>query len=126
MKRVAALLLLASLSANAFAFAPFVVSDIRIDGLSRIAAGTVYNYLPVDKGDRMTNAQAQRAIRALYDTKFFTDGEFSLEGDILVIKVIETARKKPAPVEPNTTKFPLCLSEIPIGAKRSKFCSSDL
>ena len=89
MKRVAALLLLASLSANAFAFAPFVVSDIRIDGLSRIAAGTVYNYLPVDKGDRMTNAQAQRAIRALYDTKFFTDVEFSREGDILVIKVVE-------------------------------------
>jgi outer membrane protein insertion porin family len=89
MKRVAALLLLASLSANAFAFAPFVVSDIRIDGLSRIAAGTVYNYLPVDKGDRLTNAQAQRAIRALYDTKFFTDVELSREGDILVIKVVE-------------------------------------
>ncbi|MGN6328454.1 MAG: outer membrane protein assembly factor BamA [Rhodanobacter sp.] len=89
MKRVAALLLLASLSANALAFAPFVVSDIRIDGLSRIAAGTVYNYLPVDKGDRMTNAQAQRAIRALYDTKFFTDVELSREGDILVIKVVE-------------------------------------
>jgi outer membrane protein insertion porin family len=89
MKRVAALLLLASLSANAFAFAPFVVSDIRIDGLSRIAAGTVYNYLPVDKGDRMTNAQAQRAIRALYDTKFFTDVELSREGNILVIKVVE-------------------------------------
>ncbi|KQX98845.1 outer membrane protein assembly factor BamA [Rhodanobacter sp. Root480] len=89
MKRVAALLLLASLSANAFAFAPFVVSDIRIDGLSRIAAGTVYNYLPVDKGDQMTNAQAQRAIRALYDTKFFTDVELSREGNILVIKVVE-------------------------------------
>lgn len=44
----------------------------------------------------------------------------------LVIKLIEGARKKPAPAPPNTTKCPLCLSEIPIGAKRCKFCSADL
>ena len=89
MKRIAALILLASLSANAFAFDPFVVSDIRIDGLSRISAGTVYNYLPVNKGDRLTNDEAQRAIRALYQTKFFSDVELDREGDILVIKVVE-------------------------------------
>lgn len=89
MKRIAALILLASLSANAFAFDPFVVSDIRIDGLSRISAGTVYNYLPVNKGDRLTSDEAQRAIRALYQTKFFSDVEFDRDGDILVIKVVE-------------------------------------
>ena len=58
MKRIAALILLASLSANAFAFDPFVVSDIRIDGLSRISAGTVFNYLPINKGDRLTNERS--------------------------------------------------------------------
>jgi outer membrane protein insertion porin family len=89
MKRIAALILLASLSANAFAFDPFVVSDIRIDGLSRISAGTVYNYLPINKGDQLTNDEAQRAIRALYATKFFSDVEFDREGSILVIKVVE-------------------------------------
>ena len=89
MKRIAALILLASLSANAFAFDPFVVSDIRIDGLSRISAGTVYNYLPVSKGDRLTNDEAQKAIRALYQTKFFSDVELDRDGDILVIKVVE-------------------------------------
>ncbi len=89
MKRIAALILLASLSANAFAFDPFVVSDIRIDGLSRISAGTVYNYLPVAKGDRLTNDEAQRAIRALYQTKFFSNVEMDRDGDILVIKVVE-------------------------------------
>ncbi|MDQ6646611.1 MAG: outer membrane protein assembly factor BamA, partial [Pseudomonadota bacterium] len=89
MKRIAALILLASLSAHAFAFDPFVVSDIRIDGLSRISAGTVYNYLPVNKGDRLTNDEAQRAIRALYQTKFFSDVELDREGNILVIKVVE-------------------------------------
>ena len=89
MKRIAALILLASLSANALAFEPFVVSDIRIDGLSRISAGTVYNYLPVNKGDRFTEDEAQRAIHALYDTKFFSDVELDREGSILVVKVVE-------------------------------------
>ncbi len=89
MKRIAALILLASLSANALAFDPFVVSDIRIDGLSRISAGTVYNYLPVNKGDRLTNESAARAIRALYQTKFFSDVEIDRDGDIMVIKVVE-------------------------------------
>jgi outer membrane protein insertion porin family len=89
MKRIAALILLASLSANAFAFDPFVVKDIRIDGLSRISAGTVYNYLPVNKGDRISDNEAQRAIRALYQTKFFSNVELDRDGDILVIKVVE-------------------------------------
>ncbi|MGH8157593.1 MAG: outer membrane protein assembly factor BamA [Rhodanobacter sp.] len=89
MKRIAALILLASLSANAFAFDPFVVSDIRIDGLSRIAAGTVYNYLSINKGDRLTTDEAQRAIRALYNTKFFSDVTLDRDGSILVIKVVE-------------------------------------
>ncbi|WP_199097509.1 outer membrane protein assembly factor BamA [Dyella sp. ASV21] len=89
MKRIAALILLASLSANALAFDPFVISDIRIDGLSRISTGTVLNYLPMGKGDRLTNDGAQRAIRALYQTKFFSDVQIDREGDILVIKVVE-------------------------------------
>lgn len=89
MKRIAALILLASLSVKAFAFDPFVISDIRIDGLSRISAGTIYNYLPVSRGDQMTDAMAQRAIRALYQTKFFSDVELERDGNILVIKVTE-------------------------------------
>jgi outer membrane protein insertion porin family len=89
MKRIAALILLASLSTSAFALEPFVVSDIRIEGLSRISAGTVFNYLSINKGDRLTNEEAQQAIRALYNTKFFSDVELERDGDILVVKVVE-------------------------------------
>ncbi|WP_213948690.1 outer membrane protein assembly factor BamA [Luteibacter sp. dw_328] len=89
MKRIAALILLASLSANALAFEPFVVSDIRIDGLTRIAQGTVLSYLPIEKGESLTDEKAQAAIRALYQTKFFSDVEIERQGDILVIKVTE-------------------------------------
>jgi outer membrane protein insertion porin family len=89
MKRIAALVLLACLSANTYALDPFVASDIRIDGLQRISAGTVFNYLPVEKGDRVTNERVQQAIRALYKTGFFTDVQVSRQGDILVISVKE-------------------------------------
>jgi outer membrane protein insertion porin family len=89
MKRIAALILLASLSANALAFEPFVVSDIRIDGLTRIAQGTVLSYLPIEKGETLSDEKAQAAIRALYQTKFFSDIEIERQGDILVIKVTE-------------------------------------
>jgi outer membrane protein insertion porin family len=89
MKRVAALILFAGLSSTAVAFDAFVASDIRIDGLERISAGTVFSYLPVEKGDRVDRSSAAAAIRALYKTGFFRDVQLSRQGEILVIKVIE-------------------------------------
>jgi len=89
MKRIAALVLLACLTARGHAFEPFVASDIRIDGLQRISAGTVFTYLPVEKGDRVTEERMQQAIRALYKTGFFTDVQVARQNDILVITVKE-------------------------------------
>ncbi|MEO8673071.1 MAG: outer membrane protein assembly factor BamA [Tahibacter sp.] len=89
MKRIAALLLLACLTADALAFESFVISDIRIDGLQRIAPGTVFTYLPVEKGDRLTADSSEKAIRALFKTGFFNDVQVSRQGDILVITVQE-------------------------------------
>ncbi len=90
MKRLAALILLAWFGTqNAFAFDSFTVSDIRIDGLSRIAAGTVFTYLPVERGDLLTTDRAEQAIRALYKTGFFNDVTLSRQGDILVVAVKE-------------------------------------
>lgn len=90
MKRIAALFLLAYLAAgNALAFDAFTISDIRIDGLSRIAPGTVFTYLPVEKGDTLTSERADQAIRALYKTGFFNDVQLARQGDILVVTVKE-------------------------------------
>ena len=89
MKRIAALVLLACLTAKAHAFEPFVASDIRIDGLQRISAGTVFTYLPVEKGDRVTEERMQQAIRALYKPGLFTDFQVRRQNDILVITVKE-------------------------------------
>ncbi|HEX7348242.1 MAG TPA: outer membrane protein assembly factor BamA [Rhodanobacteraceae bacterium] len=91
MKRVAALLLFAALAAPAaaYAFQPFTVSDIRIEGLQRIAAGTVLSYLPVEPGQTLNDATAQKAIQTLFKTGFFSNVELERQGDILIVKVTE-------------------------------------
>ncbi|HEX7373800.1 MAG TPA: outer membrane protein assembly factor BamA, partial [Steroidobacteraceae bacterium] len=67
----------------------FTVGDIRIEGLQRITEGTVYNYLPVNIGDRMDQRRVDEALRALYATGFFRDVEVRRDGGTLVIAVLE-------------------------------------
>ncbi|MFC4728505.1 outer membrane protein assembly factor BamA [Coralloluteibacterium thermophilus] len=74
------------------AIAPFTVSDIRVDGLQRISAGTVFTYLPVERGDTLDSTRAADAIRALFRTGFFEDVTLERQGDILVVNV----RERPA------------------------------
>ena len=90
-RRLLSLALAAALSAPAFAqdFEAFKVSDIRIDGLQRISAGTVFTYLPVERGDTLDRAHSTDAIRALFKTGFFSDVKLERQGDILVVTVVE-------------------------------------
>lgn len=67
----------------------FTVSDIRVDGLQRIGAGTVFTYLPIERGDTVDRARIGEAIRRLYQTGFFEDIHVARQGDILVIVVTE-------------------------------------
>ena len=67
----------------------FTVSDIRVDGLQRIGAGTVFTYLPIERGDTVDSARIAEAMRALYKTGFFEDIRFDREGSILVVNVTE-------------------------------------
>ena len=46
----------------------FTVSDIRVDGLQRISAGTVFTYLPVERGDTVDSTKCRRGDpRAVQD-----------------------------------------------------------
>ena len=91
--RLLALALASALSlapmARAQSFEPFQVQDIRIDGLQRISAGTVFTYLPIEKGDTVNSAEASEAIRALFKTGFFNDIRLDRQGNILVVTVQE-------------------------------------
>ena len=75
--------------APASAFTPFVVRDIRVQGLQRTEAGTVFGYLPVRVGDELTPARASEAVKALYATGFFKDVHLAQDGDVLVVRVDE-------------------------------------
>lgn len=73
----------------AVAIEPFVVEDIRIEGLQRISADTVFSYLPIDVGDRADDDRIAEAIKELFKTGFFSDLDISRTGKILVITVVE-------------------------------------
>ena len=86
-----AVLLALTVLPGAAAADTFVIRDIRVEGLQRIAAGTVFSYLPVKVGDRMDASQTPDLVRALYRTGFFKDVRLEREGDVLVIQVEERA-----------------------------------
>ena len=86
---LAAFLLLAAAGAAAQSFSPFVVKDIRVEGLQRTEPGTVFSYLPVKVGETLDRAKAQQALRALYATGFFQDVRLEAENGVLVVFVQE-------------------------------------
>ena len=69
--------------------AAFVVRDIQVEGLQRISAGTVFNYLPVQVGSTISEKDYPEIIRALFKTGFFADVNLERKGDALVITVTE-------------------------------------
>src|ERR1043166_8238309 len=71
------------------AIEPFVIKDIRVEGIQRTEAGTVFSYLPVKVGDTMTDEKASQTIRALFATGFFKDVSVETEDGGLVVVVQE-------------------------------------
>ena len=67
----------------------FIVRDIKVEGLQRISAGTVFNYLPLKVGDTADNRAVSKSIRELYKTGFFKDVRLEQEGHALIVFVIE-------------------------------------
>ncbi len=73
----------------AWAMEPFVIKDIRVEGIQRTEAGTVFSYLPVKVGDTLDDKRASEAIKALYATGFFKDVNLEVQGDVLIVNVAE-------------------------------------
>jgi len=80
---------LLALGGPAWAFEPFVVKDIRVEGLQRIEAGTVFSYLPIKVGDTVTEEKAAEAIRSLFATGFFRDVRLEVQGNVLIVTLEE-------------------------------------
>ncbi|SNX60638.1 Beta-barrel assembly machine subunit BamA [Nitrosomonas ureae] len=67
----------------------FIVKDIRVEGIQRTEAGTVFSYLPIKVGEVLDAEKATEAIKALYATGFFKDVKLKNENNILIVEVIE-------------------------------------
>lgn len=88
-KTLLAVLIGGLVSASASAFEPFTVRDIRVEGIQRTEAGTVFSYLPVKVGDTLNDEKAAQAIKALFATGFFKDVRVEIDGNVLVVVVQE-------------------------------------
>jgi outer membrane protein insertion porin family len=88
-KTVLAGLLTALFASSAGAFEPFVVRDIRVEGIQRTEPGTVFGYLPVKVGETMTDEKAAQAIKALFATGFFKDVRLEIDNNVLVVVIDE-------------------------------------
>jgi len=80
---------------------PFVVRDMRVEGLQRISEGTVFNYLPINIGDTVDRVRVQEAIRSLYGQGLFDNIEIRRDGDTLVVAVRERPSIESFEVEGN-------------------------
>ena len=82
-------LALAAAAPAARAVEPFVIQDIRVEGLQRTDPGTVFAALPFRIGDTYTDDKGSAALRSLFGTGLFKDVRLEIEGKVAVIIVDE-------------------------------------
>jgi len=75
----------------AHAVEPFVIKDIRIEGLQRTDPGTVFGALPFRIDDTYTDEKGATALRALFATGLFKDVRIEIEGQVVVVVIDERA-----------------------------------
>lgn len=68
---------------------PFVLKDIRVEGLQRADAGTVFASLPFRVGDTYTDEKGSAGLRALFGTGIFKDVHIEIDGNVVVVVVQE-------------------------------------
>jgi outer membrane protein insertion porin family len=74
---------------GALAVEPFTVKDIRVEGLQRAEAGTIFASLPVRVGDTYSDDKAAASIKALFGLGLFKDVRIEVNADVLVVIVEE-------------------------------------
>ena len=89
LQAVSAAFAVAFATTTAWAVDPFQVRDIRVEGLQRVEAGTIFASIPVRVGDTYNDDKGSSAIRALFALGLFKDVRVEINGDVLVIIVEE-------------------------------------
>ena len=76
----------------------FTITDIRLQGLQRVSAGTVFNELPVNVGDTVDELTVRQLIRLLFATGYFNDIRMARDNDVETVKalhrrIVNTAKR---------------------------------
>src|SRR4051812_36244794 len=74
---------------SAWAVTPFVLKDIRVEGLQRSDAGTVFASLPFRIGDTYNDEKGAAALRALFATGLFKDVRLEVDEGVVIVIVEE-------------------------------------
>ncbi|WP_018152044.1 outer membrane protein assembly factor BamA [Leeia oryzae] len=88
-QKTIAVVLATLFSASVWAAEPFVIKDIRIEGIQRTEPGTVFSYLPVKVGESFDDDKATATVKSLYSTGFFKDVRLEIDNDVLIVQVEE-------------------------------------
>lgn len=87
-RRLPAILFLLTMFVASAASA-FTVSDVRVEGLQRVSAGSVFGAIPVNVGDDVNELDLRVVVREVFKTGFFDDVSVGRDGNVLVIIVDE-------------------------------------
>src|SRR6476659_1177497 len=74
---------------SAWAVEPFVLKDIRVEGLQRTDPGTVFASLPFRIGETYNDEKGAAALRALFATGLFKDVRIDIEDGVAIVIVEE-------------------------------------
>lgn len=101
----------------------FLINDIRLDGLQRISAGTVFNALPIAIDDDVNASELAEAVRSLFKTGYFQDIQMGRDGDVLVITVVERPSISEIKIEGNKT---IKVEDLKKGLKQSGLAEGEV
>lgn len=87
-QKTACACLISMIMSGAFAQS-HIIKDIRLEGISRTEAGTVFSHLPIRVGDAYTPELGAEALRSLYASGMFRDVELDMDGNVLVVRIQE-------------------------------------
>ena len=74
---------------TAWAVAPFVIKDIKVEGLQRVDASTVFASIPVKVGDTYDDEHGAASIRSLFALGLFQDVRIEVRETDMVVVVQE-------------------------------------
>lgn len=101
----------------------FTITDIRVNGLQRVSAGSVFGALPLNVGDAVDDRRLVDATRSLFKTGFFQDIRLGRDGDVLVVDLVERPSISAIEIEGNKA---IATEDLLKGLKQSGLAEGEI